>query len=70
MEWVLIIVLVWTHPEQVIQVPIATKELCEQAAKQARVEFGRDAVLFKIGQSPPFEKWHEGVLTSCLEVSP
>ncbi len=67
MEWVLIIVLVWAQPAQVIQVPIATKELCEQAAKQARTEFGGDAALMSTGRGPV---GREAVLTTCLKVSP
>ena len=53
-----------------IQLPIATIELCKRAATLARIKFGRDAGLFEIGQRPPYEKWHEGVLTICLEVGP
>lgn len=68
MEWLLIIVLVWTQPSvQVIKVPIATKALCEEAAKQVRTELGGAAAMATIDRGYAIP---EGVLTTCVKVSP
>jgi hypothetical protein len=51
MKWVLVALIVWadTPPLTVIQIAVATKELCEQAAQKVRTDFGASAAGASVG---------------------
>jgi hypothetical protein len=71
MKWLLIALILWTSgPPRVIKIPVATKEQCEQAVKQVRMDFGESAAT-NAGVPPQLKSppAYNGVLVSCVKVS-
>jgi hypothetical protein len=70
MDWLLVVVMVWLNPPPVLEIPVATKELCEQAAAQVRKDLSREAALAT--EDPAFKRdpaGVPGVVTTCLRVA-
>ena len=68
MNWMLVVVLAWasTPPLTVLEIPVATKELCEQAAAQVKQDLSAYAAGKAVGQSVTVGA---GVLTTCLRIA-
>ena len=60
MNWVLVILMVWGGHQFSIQVPVATKALCEQAQQQADVDLVKGGTDPKSGKGPM-------AIMSCLQ---
>ena len=60
MNWVLVIFLVWGGHQFSIQVPVATKALCEQAQQQADVDLVKGGIDPKSGIGP-------AAIMTCLQ---
>ena len=75
MKWLLVVFMLWADgpPLSTLQIPVATKDLCEQAAAQVRKDLSAAAVseaLEALGRG--FVRSFEssgGLVTSCLQIS-
>ena len=68
MDWLLIVVLAWasTPPTTVLEIPVATEELCQEAARKVEQDLSANAVGDSVGQTVTVGK---GVVTTCLRTA-
>ena len=69
MDWVLVILIFWSHQHFTsVQVPIASEALCVAAAEKALVDLGFNAAQGKSPDHPYYDQRNNGVATTCLRV--
>ena len=72
MKWLLVVLIAWadTPPLSTLQIPVATKELCEQAGDQLRKDLGADVAATAVGHLATGRlEGLSGVITSCVRIS-
>ena len=73
MKWLLVVLIASANlppPLIVLQIQVASKELCEQAGEQIRKDFGgRVADAIEGGSLKEMVYGHGGVVTSCIQIS-
>ena len=73
MKWLLVVLIVWADgpPLSTLQIPVATKDLCEKAAVQVRKDLNAAVVNEILGRGlySPLPESSGGLVTSCLQIS-